>query len=101
MVNYTDNETPYTRIIEHKHFEFGTQPHTVISKEYSEEWTIGKEAFYPVNDLENNNRYKKYKKLADNQDKVIFGGRLGEYKYYNMDQIIEAALLKALQIEMK
>ena len=92
VVNYTDAETPYTRIIEHKHFEFGTQPKTVISREYSAEWKPGDEPYYPVNDEKNGALYAKYKALADAETKVIFGGRLGEYKYYDMDKVIEAAL---------
>ena len=91
-VNYTDSETPYTRIIEHKWFEFGTQPKTVISKEYSSEWKVGDEPYYPVNDEKNGALYAEYKKLAENEPKVIFGGRLGEYKYYDMDTVIDAAL---------
>ena len=92
VVNYTDAETPYTRIIEHKHFEFGTQPKTVISREYSAEWQQGDEPYYPVNDDANSVLYSKYKALADAQENVIFGGRLGEYKYYDMDKVIEVAL---------
>lgn len=92
VVNYTDAETPYTRIIEHKHFEFGAQPKTVISREYSAEWKPGDEPYYPVNDEKNGALYAKYKALADAETKVIFGGRLGEYKYYDMDKVIEAAL---------
>ena len=92
VVNYTDAETPYTRIIEHKHFAFGTQPKTVISREYSAEWKPGDEPYYPVNDEKNGALYAKYKALADAETKVIFGGRLGEYKYYDMDKVIEAAL---------
>ena len=86
VVNYTDRETPYTRIIEHKHFEFGTQPKTVISREYSSEWKPGDEPFYPVNDTKNNALYQKYRVLADQKTNVIFAGRLGEYRYYDMDQ---------------
>ena len=92
VVNYTDAETPYTRIIENKHFEFGNQPDTVISKEYSKEWKPGDEPYYPVNDERNGALYTRYKTLADNQEKVIFGGRLAEYKYYDMHQVIENAL---------
>ncbi len=92
VVNYTDYETPYTRIIEHKHFEFGTQPKTVISREYSAEWQQGDEPYYPVNNDQNNALYAQYKELADKEEKVIFGGRLGEYKYYDMDKVIEVAL---------
>ena len=91
-VNYTDRETPWTRIIEHKWFEFGTQPKTVISKEYSSEWKLGDEPYYPVNDDKNGALYADYKKLADAQENVIFGGRLGEYKYYDMDAVIASAL---------
>lgn len=91
-VNYTDRETPWTRIIEHKWFEFGTQPKTVISKEFSSEWKPGAEPYYPINDEANMNLYAKYRELAQNEKKVIFGGRLGEYKYYDMDAVIEKAL---------
>ena len=91
-VNYTDAETPWTRIIEHKWFEFGTQPKTVISREYSSEWKPGDEPYYPVNDERNNALYQEYKKLANSEKKVIFGGRLGEYKYYDMDAVIASAL---------
>lgn len=92
VVNYTDRETPYTRIIEHKHFEFGTQPKTVISREYSAEWKKGDEPYYPVNDEKNGALYAAYKQLADAEPGVLFGGRLGEYKYYDMDKVIEVAL---------
>ncbi|WP_444643988.1 UDP-galactopyranose mutase [Caproiciproducens sp. R1] len=92
VVNYTDAETPYTRIIEHKHFTFGTQPKTVISREYSAEWKPGDEPYYPVNDEKNGALYQKYKALVNAEPNVIFGGRLGEYKYYDMDQVIEEAL---------
>ena len=95
VVNYTDAATPFTRIIEHKHFEFGQQPDTVISKEYSKEWRPGDEPYYPVNDERNSTLYARYKALADKQDKVIFGGRLAEYKYYDMHQVIEKALIMA------
>ncbi len=91
-VNYTDAETPWTRIIEHKWFEFGDQPKTVISREYSSEWKLGDEPYYPVNDEKNGNLYAEYKKLADEETKIIFGGRLGEYKYYDMDAVIASAL---------
>lgn len=94
VVNYTDAETLYTRIIEHKHFEFGEQPKTVISREYSTEWKLGDEPYYPVNDLKNNELYNKYKMLVEEEYDVIFGGRLGEYKYYDMDKVIEVALKK-------
>ncbi len=92
VVNYTDSEHPYTRIIEHKFFEFGTQQTTIISKEYSAEWKPGDEPYYPVNDEKNGALFAKYKELADKESKVIFGGRLGEYKYYDMDKVIIAAL---------
>ena len=92
VVNYTDRETPYTRIIEHKHFEFGTQPKTVISREYSSEWKVGDEPYYPVNDEKNRRLYERYKALAEKEAHVIFCGRLGEYKYYDMDVVIERAL---------
>ena len=95
VVNYTEREVPYTRIIEHKHFEFGKQPTTIISREYSEEWKPGMEPYYPVNDEKNNELFQKYRELAERENKVIFGGRLGNYKYYNMDQVIEEALLMA------
>lgn len=91
-VNYTDEETPWTRIIEHKWFEFGNQPKTVISREYSSEWKPGDEPYYPVNDEKNGQLYAEYKKLAEEERKVIFGGRLGEYKYYDMDAVIASAL---------
>ena len=91
-VNYTDSETPWTRIIEHKWFEFGTQPKTVISREYSSEWKLGDEPYYPVNDEKNGNLYKQYKELAEKENNVIFGGRLGEYKYYDMDAVIASVL---------
>ena len=91
-VNYTDRDTPWTRIIEHKWFEFGTQPKTVISREYSSEWKKGDEPYYPVNDDRNGKLYQQYKQLADREETVIFGGRLGEYKYYDMDAVIASAL---------
>ncbi len=91
-VNFTDEETPFTRIIEHKWFEFGTQQKTVISREYSSEWNRGDEPYYPVNDEKNSALYKEYKKLADADGKVLFGGRLGEYRYYDMDAVIDSAL---------
>ncbi len=92
VVNYTDRETPFTRIIEHKWFEFGTQPKTVISREYSSEWKPGDEPYYPVNDDKNGQLYAQYKSLAQKEKNVIFGGRLGEYKYYDMDAVIASAL---------
>ena len=92
VVNYTDRETPYTRVIEHKHFEFGTQPKTVISREYSTDWKEGMEPYYPVNDEKNQALYQEYAKKAAEEKNVIFGGRLGEYKYYDMDKVIESAM---------
>lgn len=92
VVNYTEREVPYTRIIEHKHFEFGKQPKTVISREYSSEWKQGMEPYYPVNNDENNALYEKYRRLAEQEGNVIFGGRLGHYKYYDMDKVVAAAL---------
>ena len=92
VVNYTEREVPYTIIIEHKHFEFGKQPTTIISREYSSEWKKGDEPYYPVNNDKNNALYQQYKELADKEHKVIFGGRLGGYKYYDMDKVIAAAL---------
>ena len=97
VVNYTDRETPYTRIIEHKWFEFGAQPKTVISREYSSEWKPGDKPYYPVNDEKNTQLYTQYKALADKEDNVIFGGRLGQYKYYDMDAVIAAALTMSKQ----
>lgn len=99
-VNYTDSESPYTRIIEHKWFEFGTQPKTVISREYSSEWKVGDEPYYPVNDEKNGALYAEYKNKAENEPNVIFGGRLGEYKYYDMDTVI-AASLELCEAELK
>ncbi len=102
-VNYTDRETPWTRIIEHKWFEFGRDedgnelPKTIISREYSAEWKPGDEPYYPVNDAKNGELYARYKELAEREDKVIFGGRLGQYRYYDMDQVIAAALIAAGQ----
>ena len=105
-VNYTDRETPWTRIIEHKWFEFGKDengndlPKTIISREYSSEWKPGDEPYYPVNDEKNGALYKEYRALAEQEEKVIFGGRLGEYKYYDMDKVIRAALdMAAAEIE--
>jgi len=94
VVNYTDRETPYTRIIEHKHFEFGTQEKTVITKEYPKEWKKGDEPYYPINNERNNELYRKYRELADKEENVIFGGRLANYKYYDMHQVIALALKK-------
>lgn len=92
VVNYTEAEVPYTRIIEHKHFEFGNQPTTIISKEYSSEWKQGVEPYYPVNNEKNNAIYEKYANKASEENGVIFGGRLGQYKYYDMDKVLRAAL---------
>ena len=92
VVNYTDSETPYTRVIEHKHFEFGKQDKTIITREYSKTWKKGDEPYYPVNNSKNNDLYAQYRKLAEEQEKVIFGGRLGQYRYYDMHQVIAAAL---------
>ena len=103
-VNYTDRETPWTRIIEKKWFEFGKDesgsdlPNTVISREYSSEWRPGDEPYYPVNDEKNSNLYRQYKILSDKEEKVLFGGRLGEYKYYDMDQVIISALVKTKEL---
>jgi UDP-galactopyranose mutase len=98
VVNYTEREVPYTRIIEHKHFEYGTQPVTVISREYPSEWKLGEEPYYPVNDAKNETVAEKYRALAAAEKNVIFGGRLGEYRYYDMDKVIEKAL-KAVEEE--
>lgn len=92
VVNYTEREVPFTRIIEHKHFEFGKQPKTVISREYPQEWDPGKEPFYPINDEKNGKLYAEYEQLAKAEKNVIFGGRLGQYRYYDMDKVIRAAL---------
>lgn len=92
VVNYTDYETPYTRIIEHKHFEYGTQPKTIITREYPVTWKQGDEPYYPINNEKNNDLYTKYRQLAEQETNVIFGGRLGQYKYYDMDDVIASAL---------
>ena len=92
VVNYTEREVPYTRVIEHKHFEFGTQPGTVITREYPAEWREGDEPYYPVNDERNSALLKKYQELASGRPHIIFGGRLGQYRYYDMDKVIAAAL---------
>ena len=92
VVNYTEYEIPYTRIIEHKHFEYGTQPKTVITREYPAKWNKGDEPYYPINNERNNNMYAKYKELADKESNIIFGGRLAQYKYYDMHNVIEQAL---------
>ena len=100
VVNYTAREVPYTRIIEHKHFEFGTQPTTIITREYPAEWHDGAEPYYPVNDAANNALYERYASLAAKEERVLFGGRLGQYKYYDMDKVIAAAL-EAVQKELQ
>ena len=92
VVNYTEREIPYTRIIEHKHFEFGTQPKTIITREYPLDISEGEEAYYPINDEKNQQKYRQYEELANLQQNIIFGGRLAEYKYYDMHQVIERAL---------
>ena len=99
VVNYCEKEIPYTRIIEHKHFEFGKQPKTVITKEYPKEWKEGDEPYYPVNDEKNNEIFRKYKKMAENEKNVIFGGRLADYKYYDMWNIIEK-VLETVKVEL-
>jgi len=98
VVNYTDAETPFTRIIEHKHFEFGTQDKTVITREYPKEWTKGDEPYYPVNDFKNDQLFKKYKELSKEEDNVIFGGRLADYKYYDMHHVVGLALKKVAEV---
>ena len=98
VVNYTEREVPYTRIIENKHFEFGKQEKTVISREYSSEWKVGMDPYYPVNDEKNNSLFEQYKELAAGEQNVIFGGRLGDYKYYDMDKVVEAALNRLEEI---
>ena len=100
VVNYTEYEVPYTRIIEHKHFEYGNQPKTVITREYPAKWEKGEEPYYPINNEKNNTMYNKYKELADNETNTIFGGRLAEYKYYDMHNVIEQAL-KCVKEELK
>lgn len=99
VVNYTEREVPYTRIIEHKHFEFGRQDKTVISREYPTEWKPGMEPYYPINDTQNGELFEKYRALAERENRVFFGGRLGNYKYYDMDKTIEAALELVAQME--
>lgn len=93
VVNFTDRDTPYTRVIEHKHFEFGNQEKTVVTREYPASWQPGDEPYYPMNDKKNNELFEKYWSLAEKEKNVIFGGRLGQYKYYDMDDVIEQALL--------
>jgi len=92
VINYTEKEIPYTRIIEHKHFDLGNSTHTVVTKEYSCDWKRGNEAYYPINDQRNNTKYQQYKTLAEKEKHVLFGGRLAEYKYYDMHKVIENAL---------
>ena len=99
VVNYTDGATAFTRIIEHKHFNFGTQPTTIISREHPEEWTLGMDAYYPVNDDKNQALYERYKALAEQEEQVIFGGRLATYRYMNMDQVVASALEQVQQME--
>lgn len=94
VINSTEVEIPHTRIVEHKHFEFGVQPTTIITKEYPEEWTPGKDAYYPINDEKNNLKLKKYMELVNQENNVVFGGRLAEYRYYDMHQVIGSALKK-------
>lgn len=100
VVNYTDKETPFTRIIEHKHFEFGTQSDTVITKEYPKDWKRGDEPYYPINNERNNALYQRYAQMAKDYPNIIFGGRLGQYQYYDMHKVIEAAL-EAVELEFK
>lgn len=100
IVNYTDRDTPFTRIVEHKHFEFGQQTHTVITREYPVEWSMGMEPYYPINDTANNQLYLKYKNLADREPDLILGGRLADYRYYDMDKVIEKALSCWNQLEV-
>jgi len=97
-MNYTAREVPYTRIIEHKHFEFGTQPVTYVTKEYPADWQPGEEAYYPVNDDRNQALCQRYQELAARESNVIFGGRLAEYKYYDMDDVIKSALEKVAAV---
>jgi len=98
VVNYTDGETPFTRIIEHKHFEFGTQEKTVITREYPSEWKKGDEPYYPVNDARNEEMFKQYKELSRSEENVIFGGRLADYKYYDMHHVVGIALKKVAEV---
>lgn len=98
VMNFTDRETPYTRIIEHKHFVHGTQPETIITREYPMTWTPGAEPYYPVNDARNSALYQKYQEKAAEQAKVLFGGRMGQYRYYDMDKAIESALSLAQSV---
>lgn len=95
VINYTEREIPYTRVIEHKHFEFGSGEGTIITREYPAAWKPGDEPYYPVNDERNNALFSKYQELAKKEKRVLFGGRLGQYRYYDMDKVIEAALSMA------
>ena len=99
VINYTDAETPFTRIIEHKHFESSESPKTIITREYPKTWMKGEEAYYPLNDEKNSELFKKYQELAEKEDKVIFGGRLGMYQYYDMWQVIDEALKLVRSLE--
>ncbi|MFB3387047.1 UDP-galactopyranose mutase [Flavobacterium sp. LAR06] len=99
VINFTDGIIPYTRVVEHKHFEFGRQEYTIITKEYPQEWSLGMEAYYPINDVENEKKLNLYNTLAKNERKTIFGGRLAEYKYYDMHQVIAAALMKTKKMK--
>lgn len=99
VINYTDAETPYTRIIEHKHFEDSDSPKTIITREYPKIWKKGEEAYYPLNDEKNSELFKKYQELAEKEDKVIFGGRLGMYQYFDMWQVIDEALKAVREVE--
>ena len=98
MVNYNERQVPYTRIIEHKHFAFGKGDKTVITREYPADWTPGAEPYYPVNDEKNQALYERYRLLAEGEDKVLFGGRLGQYRYYDMDKVVAAALALTKEI---
>ena len=98
MVNYTERSVPYTRIIEHKHFEFGRQPHTVVTYEYPDTFAPGKEPYYPVNDERNSHLYAAYREMAGTQPNVLFGGRLGQYTYADMDDTVAAALEMARKV---
>lgn len=101
VMNYTDADTPFTRIIEHKHFESNQSPKTVISREYSAAWSVGVDPYYPVNDEKNSSLYEKYKVKGKQEEKVIFGGRLGEYRYYDMDKVIRSAFEKLVELGIR
>ena len=94
-MNFCEREIPYTRVIEHKHFVFGDQPKTVITREYPADWQVGMRPYYPVNDEKNQALYRQYRQLADAEQQVVFGGRLGQYQYYDMDKVVAAALAMA------